>query len=190
MTAGPALRDATAADAAAVASLHLASWRDAYRGLLPDGFLDGALGGLMAAHWPAVLVRPLPGPVILAVAPGAPPLGFVAAWRQGANMHVDNLHLRPEARGAGIGRVLLGAAASRLLAEGFRTADLWALEGNRGALRFYARLGARLDEVPVVKPAFGHPVPMRRAHWPDLAVLACACGVETSARNGQAAASV
>ncbi|WP_160573471.1 GNAT family N-acetyltransferase [Actinomadura physcomitrii] len=34
-----AIRTATTADAAAIARLHLSSYRAAYRGLLPDGFL-------------------------------------------------------------------------------------------------------------------------------------------------------
>ena len=35
------LRDATAADAHALATVHVASWRAAYRGLMPDEVLAG-----------------------------------------------------------------------------------------------------------------------------------------------------
>jgi hypothetical protein len=34
-------RPADASDSAAVAGLHTASWRHAYRGILPDSYLDG-----------------------------------------------------------------------------------------------------------------------------------------------------
>ena len=36
-------RPATLADSQRIASLHTVSWRDAYRGILPDAYLEGPI---------------------------------------------------------------------------------------------------------------------------------------------------
>jgi hypothetical protein len=45
------LRAATSADADAIARLHAASWQSAYRGIVPDVFLDADLVGERTAYW-------------------------------------------------------------------------------------------------------------------------------------------
>jgi ribosomal protein S18 acetylase RimI-like enzyme len=153
--------------------LHVASWRDAYRGVLDDAFLDGPMAGLMARHWQeALAVRRRPGVVMMATA-GGDPVGFAAAWREGTNAHIDNLHVRPGMRGAGIGRALLGFAAGRMQGQGCATADLSVLAGNTGAIRFYRTLGASVGpEEPGT--VFGQTVAERRCSWPDIGALAAA----------------
>jgi ribosomal protein S18 acetylase RimI-like enzyme len=167
------LRTARAADAAAITALHAASWRDAYRGIMADAFLDGPMAGHLSRHWQDTLaVRRRPGVVILATA-GGDPVGFVAAWREGTNAHIDNLHVKPGMRGAGIGRALLGFAAGRLQSQGCATADLRVFAGNVGALRFYRALGA---EVGPEEPGttFGEKVMERRCHWTSIGALVAA----------------
>jgi ribosomal protein S18 acetylase RimI-like enzyme len=167
------LRSARAQDAPAIVELHVASWRDAYRGVLDDAFLDGPMAELMARHWQdALAVRRRPGVVMMATA-GGDPVGFIAAWREGTNAHVDNLHVKPGMRGAGIGRALLGFAAGRMQSQGCVTADLRVFAGNLGAIRFYRSLGGTMGpEEPGV--AFGHPVTERHCTWPDIGALIAA----------------
>ena len=45
------IRAALPGDAPAIAMLHANSWRSAYRGILRDEFLDGALDGNRRALW-------------------------------------------------------------------------------------------------------------------------------------------
>src|SRR4029077_615052 len=45
------LRKATPADAALVARMHAQSWAAAYRGILPDTYLDDEVPRERAAHW-------------------------------------------------------------------------------------------------------------------------------------------
>ena len=47
----PPIRSAGAADADAIAALHAASWRSAYRGILKASTLGPALDGERRAHW-------------------------------------------------------------------------------------------------------------------------------------------
>ncbi|PWS36929.1 GNAT family N-acetyltransferase [Falsiroseomonas bella] len=170
------LRAARAADAGTIAALHLASWRDAYRGMLDDAFLDAEAPGAMAAHWQAVMARrPLPGVVLLAKL-GHEAVGFCAAWKHGATAHVDNLHVRPGLRGAGIGRALIAEAATRLQSRGCAGADLRVFVGNAAALRFYRGLGARIGP-PEAGASFGQAVIERRCDWPDIGKLIAAAGL-------------
>jgi hypothetical protein len=45
------VRRATAEDAPALAAVELTGWRAAYRGLMPDAFLDGLSEAAKAADW-------------------------------------------------------------------------------------------------------------------------------------------
>ncbi|MBI5268002.1 MAG: GNAT family N-acetyltransferase, partial [candidate division Zixibacteria bacterium] len=53
-------RIATPADAPAIAELHAASWRTAYRGVLSDTYLDGNIIDERTAVWHSRLTSPEP----------------------------------------------------------------------------------------------------------------------------------
>ncbi|RVT84102.1 GNAT family N-acetyltransferase [Rhodobacteraceae bacterium CCMM004] len=149
-------------DAAALAALQAASWRAAYRGAVPDDALGGRLDAEMAAKW-----DPLPpGAIVLWEA--AVPLGFVRVVRRQGWPYIDNLHVRPDRRGRGLGRPLMRAAADAVAAEG----RLWltVLAENRGARRFYARCGG-WEGAPLHETLLGARVAARPVLWPRLVPL-------------------
>ena len=164
------LRSAKGEDAATVASLHLASWRDACRGFLEDEFLDGPAAELIPAHWNRALSRkPLPGVVVLATVSGEA-AGFIAIWRRGPVALIDNLHVRPGMRRAGIGRTLLSHAARRMCNRGCKRAELMVFSANAGAIRFYQSLGAEIGDEQAGE-SFGQKVTERRCSWPEIEQL-------------------
>jgi len=168
-------RPARPADHAGIAALHAASWRDTYRGLLPEEFLGPELEPRLAAHLARKLAGgPPPGVLLVADDGGDGPAGFAALWLREGGAYIDNLHIHPDLRGGGLGRRLLGEALVRLAALGARHAWLEALAGNAGALRFYARLGGRLCP-PVTAELLGLVVEEVRVEWDDLATLRAAC---------------
>src|SRR5262249_48563054 len=63
-----ALREAVPADAAAIAALHLRSWQTAYRGILPNHYIVGALRDDLAAQWQIAFLDRRQGLVLLAEA--------------------------------------------------------------------------------------------------------------------------
>lgn len=169
------LRTATAGDAPEVTALHVASWRDAYRGMLPDDFLDTGLEPEAARHWQQLLGVPRRSVVVVLAMLGAGPAGFVAMLRRDLTAHVENLHVRPGLRGAGIGRALLAHAARRMHHRGCRDVALDVFARNAGAIRFCTALGAVIGpEEPGL--AFGQPVLQRRCAWPDIGLLVAATG--------------
>jgi L-amino acid N-acyltransferase YncA len=143
----PRLRDATAADAAAVAAVQVASWRVAYRGLLPDELLDGLSVADRERHWSGVLAGPDPRSGIVVAEDASGLIGFAAVGRAPDRDPADAvgqlfaIYLAPPALGTGVGRRLHAAALDRLRAAGFTSAVLWVLPGNHRARGFYRREG-------------------------------------------------
>ena len=170
------IRPAGEADAATIAAIHAASWRDAYAHILAPEFLSGGIEADRLAVWsqrlrdrpPAQLVNVAFDPNGLAQAFVCVYCDFDPVW--GSLM--DNLHVRPQARGQGIGEQLFRGVAGQLSARNPGSAlHLWVFEANVAGLRFYQRLGGRVvgrenSELPA---AGGKPV--LRVHWPTVSQM-------------------
>lgn len=84
-------------------------------------------------------------------APGATPVaaGFAlwfynfSTFRGRHGLYLEDLFVRPEHRGRGIGRALLVQLARRCVREGLARFEWAVLDWNEPALRFYESLGAR-----------------------------------------------
>jgi len=153
------LRDATADDAALLARLHAESWRSAYATLLDPLYLAEQMDEERRAHWQAHLPDVLAGSghVYIAEHQGEA-TGFTCVLREreaGWGGYVDNLHVRPQLRGAGIGRILLDAAVAWLVANGQNRAYLWVYEANHAARGFYECQGWRNAQQLPAKDAPG-----------------------------------
>ncbi len=143
------LRDATPADARAIATVLVQSWRAAYRGLLPDDVLAGLSAHDRERQWSEVLTgRPSRTGAVVAVVHDAI-VGFAAT---GPPLIPDDradptlgdlyaLYLTPDVWRRGIGTQLHAAALDRLRSGGFSHAGLWVLDTNERALGFYISRG-------------------------------------------------
>jgi len=141
------IRPAGPGDADAIAGLHAASWRSAYRGVFSDAYLDGNILEERRRHWRECLdTRPRPDRgVLIAVEADDDPVGSICicldaepAW----GPLLDNLHVRPDRKGGGIGRRLVEAGAAWVKARGPYTQwHLWVIESNTPARRVYEHLG-------------------------------------------------
>jgi L-amino acid N-acyltransferase YncA len=145
------VRPATPADAAAVARVHCEAWRSAYRGLLPDAFLDSMEpDARRIARWAASLSLPADDPrfTIVAEAPGDGVIGFTGGGpcrdaEPAASAEMFTLYLLDRWRGRGAGRLLFEAFADAVVRRGHRSLVAWVLEGNAPARRFYEARGGR-----------------------------------------------
>jgi GNAT superfamily N-acetyltransferase len=69
-----------------------------------------------------------------------------STWEGVHGIYLEDLYVRPVARGAGVGRDLMSTLAGICLDRGYRRLDWWVLTWNP-AREFYAALGARsMDE--------------------------------------------
>jgi ribosomal protein S18 acetylase RimI-like enzyme len=79
--------------------------------------------------------------------PSAPPAGVCqlryrpSVWMAADDCWLEDLFVREEARGSGLGAALVGLALERARARGCRRVELDTSEGNQEALRLYRRLG-------------------------------------------------
>jgi len=156
------IREPVAADADRLGEIHVAAWQAAYRGIMPDDYLDGLSAAARADHWRVGLSRdPRPGSVRLVAADdGDVPVGFLFggpadgdADAVDGEVYVVNVH--PEHWGTGAGSDLLIRAQEALAGGGFGTAVLWVVPGNQRARRFYERHGWRTDGETRTEEVFG-----------------------------------
>ena len=170
------IRPATAGDLDAIAALHVESWRASYRGILPDAFLDGAVEDDRASHWFELMATTGCGRAILVAETEDGLAGFVSVARSsedGFDAFIEHIHVRPDLKGAGIGRRLLAEAVYRLIAMGCRSAYLLVFDGNREAIGFYERLGG--ETMPFgMEDIAGCSIARSRVAWQDLPALAAA----------------
>ncbi len=65
-----------------------------------------------------------------------------STWKGLPGLWLEDLFVRPSARGAGLGRALLQALAAVCLERGYPRFEWWVLDWNAPAIGFYRALGA------------------------------------------------
>ncbi|MDQ2680955.1 MAG: GNAT family N-acetyltransferase [Candidatus Eremiobacteraeota bacterium] len=141
------VRIADLSDADSIARVHVASWEDAYRGIVPDAVIDARTVDVRRAQWIENLSK---GDSITLVAcdERGTIQGFASArllndTDDKFQSYLHTLYVRPETQNRGVGRQLLQAIATRLRDCGARNLALRTL--RLGHVRvFYEHLGARL----------------------------------------------
>ena len=151
------IRNATEADLPHVAQIHVASWRDAYRGVIPDAAIDARTVDGATEMWLANLAK-YPANLTVAEMADGQIAGFSCAGpvtdaeRSGPyEFEIYALHVRPDIRRNGIGAALLRHAMTRAGDDlNMRSMIVWTLEDLHLSRRFYEREGG---------------TPVKRGHW-------------------------
>ena len=175
MRVSETIRRAGPGDWAAVAAIHAASWRSAYRGIYANSYLDGEAPEERRAFWRAALAEMDPELDAVFVAEEAgEAVGFACVRREAeaAGPLLDNLHVLPERKGGGIGRRLIRAAAEWLVAKDPEAGlQLGVWKDNVAARGFYARLGGREVEEYALETPGGGTAAQLRVRWDRAAEL-------------------
>jgi L-amino acid N-acyltransferase YncA len=139
------IRRALLSDARAVAEVHVQTWQSAYRGIVPDSFLDALSVDSREAAWHEWISRGSPElwvaeaqSVITGWVAFGPSRDGDAALTVG---EVEAIYVTPSHWSTGTGRELWKAARARLMERKFTSATLWVLEENQRATRFYRAAG-------------------------------------------------
>jgi ribosomal protein S18 acetylase RimI-like enzyme len=69
-----------------------------------------------------------------------------ASFRGQRGMYLEDIYIKREFRGAGLGEAMLKRIAGIASAHGFERIDFQVLEWNAPAIKFYEKLGATRDE--------------------------------------------
>jgi GNAT superfamily N-acetyltransferase len=107
------VRPATPPDAPAMGRLHVRAWQAAYRGHMPDAYLDGLRPTDRAAYWRGALGRDDLQGAILVVERDGEVAGFAAlgpAQEPAGAGELYAINVDPHHWGTGAGRALLQAA--------------------------------------------------------------------------------
>ncbi|WP_395017596.1 GNAT family N-acetyltransferase [Dongia sp.] len=167
------IRVARLEDARAIAELHVAVWREAYRDLAPPEVMVALDVSKRLPRWVemiaraerSVLVGERDGRIVGIGTAGAATVPELGGHGEILYLYVDSTYAR-----AGIGRALMRHLAQALQAQGYDRVALGVVEGNQSAIDFYLKLGGRLAG------SYIDPGPLWRSRnqiiiWDDVQVL-------------------
>ena len=161
-------------DAEVLAQVHVTSWRETYRGLLADSYLDRMSVPVHARRFSQSLLRPAEYEITLAAADRSGIVGYVAGGpsrrRVAGEAEVTTLYVRKAHQGYDLGRGLLTAAARVLSDQGMTSLMISVLRDNIPARGFYEHLGGEAD-APRKEPGPGGVTYEVSYRWPDIRTL-------------------
>ena len=141
------IRAATPDDAQGVAEVHVGTWQQAYRGLVPDDFLDALdVDRRVEAYAQHRVLEDADRPLYVAELDGTI-VGFAnvgPSRDEDRNGEVYAIYVEASHWDHGVGRDLMVVAVG-WLAERYAESTLWVLAGNDRARRFYEKGGWRFD---------------------------------------------
>lgn len=146
-------------DAHAVAQIHVATWREAYRGIVPDDYLATLSVERRELIWRQAIEKSMPE--VWVAAEESSIVGWIAFGQcRDADKSPDvgevwAINIRPAHWSRGIGRALWQAARARLQQRGFKETTLWVLRANERAMRFYRAAGFFPNELTIRKIKVG-----------------------------------
>jgi len=139
-------------DAYNYTACHIACWQAAYRGIIPDGYLDNMQNeqDSRTERLTAALLDPGDDEFYCAEYEGRI-VGRLIICKSRSEDKPDAgeiiaIYLLKEFWDKGYGRKLMDYILDRLRVLGYREVILWALEENKRARRFYEKCGFTLDE--------------------------------------------
>ena len=154
------IRAADGGDATAIGAVHVRAWQSAYRGVMPDAYLDALSAEERAEMWRSILDGHDRSPVLVAVLDGQV-VGFatVGAERTEGEPSTSGelyaMNLDPDVWRRGIGRSLLHRATDELVRLGFADAVLWVVPENQRARALYESDGWRADGAVATEEILG-----------------------------------
>ena len=169
------VRQAAPNDAAAIARIHVDSWRTTYRGIIPEAYLASLSYEEGEKRWAARLSDSA-GKICVYVAENEAGqiVGFVCGGPDRDNDPVYKgelyaIYILQTAQGQGLGRRLTLALAEGLLQIGIDSMILWVFAGNP-ARRFYEALGGQLVKSNQFEVS-GATIDEVAYAWPDIRTL-------------------
>lgn len=146
------IRPATADDADQIAGVHVASWRQAYTGVVAEDYLAGLDVQTRAARWHELLERAAAtGTQVWVAESEGSVVGFASVGpsldedAERTTLQIHTIYLEPRSWGHGIARELMRTLLNDVPPGAAVT--LWVLAANERARHFYRRSGFSPDGV-------------------------------------------
>ena len=179
-TSAVTVRRATGNDAQAIAEVMVATWRSAYRGMIPDPFLDSMSVADNRSSWLRHLDDPSGSGAVFVTEMDGRVIGFASGGRERDfdPAYIGELYaiyVLAAHQGSGLGRQLAAEVAGWLRGRGMSSMLVWVLRENGAARGFYERLGGVLVSA-AVHQVVGLELNEVSYGWLDTAGLASATG--------------
>ena len=137
------IRLADAEDIDQIAQLYISNWKAAYKGMLPDTFLNQLDVSYGVQKWSAFLKLPDSRIFIALDPPFFSGFGACSPEHDIENcLYIDSLHVSAGARGKGTGTKLLQTIGKYAADMGYEKMSICIIRGNDLAKNLYCRLGA------------------------------------------------
>lgn len=143
------IRCAAASDAHDIARVHVSSWQEAYKGIVPSTYLDSLSVAERVTRWAEIFERG--GSDTFVADESGAIIGFSTYGatrdddaRAGVG-EVYAIYVAPSRWSTGVGYALWEQSRQGLADLGYSRATLWVLTANARAIRFYERAGFTLD---------------------------------------------
>lgn len=157
-----------------IAHLHAHSWKNHYRGIMSDKYLDEEVKEERIELWEKRFAEPNPGQMVITASKEGKMAGFACHFLDYDPVHgnyLDNLHVLQEYQGHGIGRKLMQHSIAHCLAFTKRPYFLWVFEQNKEAISFYEKLGGtcvKETSLDVPGQCAGHPALLYQWNNPEI----------------------
>jgi len=147
------IRRAVLSDALAIATVHIQSWQTAYRGIMPEDYLNRLAPSQRYDLWVEVLTTsnwPRSAALVAENSEGVVGFAHLRPTRDEDDdsstvAEITSIYLLPSIWSAGVGRDLMRESLKAMGEAGYWYATLWVLEVNHRARRFYDAGGWSLD---------------------------------------------
>jgi ribosomal protein S18 acetylase RimI-like enzyme len=169
------IRPAVVEDAAAMARVHVDTWRTTYPGIIADSHLAQLSYERSEKLWIEHLTNPGAERAFVAVtttgevaglASGGPLREPLEQW----DAELVVIYIRQAYQGSGCGRRLVTTVAQDLASRGFQSLVIWVMKDNQSARGFYEKLGGRLAAEKPIR--IGEEDLLEVAYvWPELRVF-------------------
>ena len=143
-------RNAHSNDARGIAEVHVRSWQAAYRGQVPDSYLEGLSVEKRELMWTEILKDQTRG--VLVAEHESRIVGFSSFGpvRDGEENRlltgeIYSIYVLEEFWNLGIGRTLMEDSLTALERDGLGSVKVWVLETNQIAIPFYEKFGFKTD---------------------------------------------
>lgn len=149
------IRTAAPQDAEAIAQVHILSWKQAYRGVLPEAFLANLSLLQRQSYWADMIIKGLSE--VLVAETEDKIVGFSSfglcrnVSSQGCHYLLRAFYLSPKHWDQGFGRALWLASRDMMRSKGAEQISLWVLAGNDRAINFYKVAGFQ-EDIGSLKP--------------------------------------
>jgi len=146
------IREATPQDAKGIAHVHVKTWQCAYRGQIPDSYLDGLSVEQRMETWKKNLAEQNEKNHASVALHKQAVIGW-CTYGVSRDDDVSNntgelygIYVHPDFIGKGVGSALMKRALKQLRDDGYAKATLWMLESNEKSQGFYEHQGWQKSE--------------------------------------------